>query len=134
MNRRGFITKGLVFFAGFGLAACQHERREEPFARRAYRYNRPHDAPAHGYRHLYSKGYILVYDSGIGAYRVDRTNDYYYRGRFYRLQRGQWFSRGDIDRQWRATSGRELPRRLRRDATDKDKMRERRRQRREDAD
>lgn len=134
MDRRGFITKSLVFFAGFGLVACQHERREEPFGRGVYRYNRPPHAAAHGHRHRYAKGVVLVYDSDIRAYRVHNRGSYYYRGRFYRVRNGRWETRGDIDRPWHATSGRELPRRLRRSAVKKDKLRERRRQRREDAD
>jgi hypothetical protein len=136
MDRRGFITKGLVFFAGLGLAACQHDRRDEPFGRGrgVYRYNRPPHAPEDGYRHAYAKGFDLIYDSRIGGYRVVGRTDYYYRGRFYRLLRGQWYSRGDIDQQWYATSPREIPRRMRRDGERKEKSRQRRRQRKEDAD
>jgi hypothetical protein len=134
MDRRNFITTGLVFFAGFGLAACQHERREEPFGRGVYRYNRPPHEARHGHAHRHANGVDLIYDSGLGAYRVRGHNSYYYRGRFYRVQNGRWESRGDIDRPWRPTSGRELPRSLRREGVREDKQRDRRRQRREDAD
>ena len=134
MDRRGFITKGLVLFAGFGLAACQDERREEPFGRGVYRYNRPPHAPGHGYRHRYAKGVSLIYESEINAYRVQGRDSYYYRGRFYRVRKGRWETRGDINRPWRPTSGRELPRRLRRKAVKKEKLRQDRRQRRQDAD
>jgi len=126
MNRRGFIAKGLMVFAGAGLAACQLQRREEPVGRAVYRYNRPPDTPAHGYRHLYGTGVILVYDSKINAYRVERRNSYYYRGRFYRVHEGHWETSPDIDRPWHATSGRELPTSLRRSAIEKDKARGRR--------
>lgn len=136
MDRRSVITGSLALMAGFGLTACQHERREEPFGRGrgVYRYNTPPLSPADGYQYRYANDVILTYHSRLGAYRVGRSNDFYYRGRFYRRQRDQWWARGDIDRQWRAISAREVPRRIRRVGEREEDTRQRRRQRREDAD
>ncbi|MDX1483436.1 MAG: hypothetical protein R3229_03045 [Alphaproteobacteria bacterium] len=116
MERRTFVGSGLVFIAGWGLVACQHEYREEPFERRRGWGPPPH-APAHGYRHHYRRGVDLVFDSGLGVYLVaDARRTYYFDGRFYRFRRGGWFASRAHDGPWRPDDGRRLPRPLRRHA------------------
>jgi hypothetical protein len=135
MDRRAFLTNGLVFLAGLGLAACEHDRRDSRYGRPVYRYNDPPNAPAHGHRHSYRRGLDLTYDAELGVYRAgDPTRDqFYYRGSFYRLNAGNWERRPNPDAPWRRTSGRELPRRMLRWGERQERTRQRRRQRREDA-
>ena len=113
MERRIFIRNGLVFLAGFGIAACEHEYRGGPYARR--RYGPPPHAPAHGYRHHYH-GVDLVFDTALGVYLVLGSSHYFYRDWFYRYDRGIWYRRRRRDGRWRETSGRDLPSPLRRRA------------------
>ncbi|HSR54808.1 MAG TPA: hypothetical protein VLN73_01105 [Alphaproteobacteria bacterium] len=121
MDRRGFITNGLIFLAGLPLVACEQDRRERR-GRPIYRHSPPPEAPAHGYRHRHERGPNLVYDSNLGVYRVvgRRDEEFFYRGRFYRYRRGKWAWNSGPETNWRPTSGRELPRPLRRWAERRD--------------
>ncbi len=117
MERRIFVRNGLVFLAAIGLTACQHEYRERPFERRARRrYGPPPHAPAHGYRHRYRGGIDLVFDSALGVYLVSGSQHYFYRDYFYRYRREIWYRSRRYNGSWRETSGRGLPRGLRRRA------------------
>lgn len=113
MDRRIFITNGLVFLAGLGLAACQTDRgpiKGHP----VYRYNEPPERPHQGYRYHYPRAGTMVYDSGLEAYRLvgGHAPRFYYRGRFYRYEKGRWQTRRRPQGRWRKVSARDVPWRL----------------------
>lgn len=117
MERRKFVRNCLLFLSSLGLAACQHEYREEPFGRPVRRRGPPPFAPAHGYRHRYRRGLDLVFDTGLGVYLVvGARRTYFYQGRFYRFRGGEWETSRDYDETWRRSRARRLPRNLRRRA------------------
>ena len=117
MERRKFVGNGLIYVAGLGLVACQHEYREEPYGRPVRHRGPPPHAPAHGYRHRYRRGLDLVFDSGLDVYLVvGARRTFFYDGRFYRFRRGEWEASRDYDGSWRESSGRRLPRALRKKA------------------
>lgn len=87
------------------------------------RYRPPPHAPAHGYRYRFDDGLIIVFDSGLGVYIVDRHPGWYwYDGHFYRRHRerdrDRWVYRWDYGPRytgpWRSITRDRLPPGLRR--------------------
>lgn len=70
----------------------------------------PPHAPAHGYRYKHRNGVEMVYDSNIGVYVVvGRTEHYYCRDKYYRLNGGSWEVSLDINGKWAPVSDKKLP-------------------------
>jgi len=79
------------------------------------RYRPPPRAPAHGYRYRFDDGLIIVFDSGLGLYIVDRHPGWYwYDGHFYRRHRDRWDYSSRFDGPWHSIAHDRLPPGLRR--------------------
>lgn len=83
----------------------------------------PPRTPAHGYRYRFEDGLIIVFDSGLGLYIVDRRPGWYwYDGHFYRHQRDRWDYSPRFDGPWHSITRDRLPPGLRRrDQRDRDR-------------
>ncbi len=116
MERRIFMARGTALVACLGLGACNHYFGGPPAHAPAYGRRRggpPPHAPAHGYRRKHRRsGVNLVFDSGLGVYRVPRLGHYFHRGKFYRWRNGRWHISAGARGPWRSVAGHAVPSKL----------------------
>jgi len=85
----------------------RHEQRQPP-------------APAQS-QHLRHQGHELVFERGLGVYRlVDRRGVYFFDNRYLRYERGGWLVSERVNGRWRAARKGEVPRKLQQSRRDDD--------------
>jgi len=116
MERRVFLTKGLVALACSTLSACNHYFAGPPPHSRAHgrRYGGPPPhAPAHGYRHKHHRsGVDLVFDSSLGVYVVADLGYYFHNDRFYRWHDNGWQISAHFRGPWQVVADYRVPPKL----------------------
>ena len=109
---RRAIAPALAAMVAFAVTACVHESPYRGVGNAVYvqKQGPPPWAPAHGYRHKHADGVLLVYDAGLGSYRVDgRPGCYFHGGRYFCHRDGLWNAGPGISGPWTVVSVDRLP-------------------------
>lgn len=102
----------LAALLGLALAGCVHESPYRGVNNALYteKQGPPPWAPAHGYRYKHAGGALLVYDAGLGTYRVEgRPDCYFYGSRFFCRRGGAWNAGPALGGPWTVISVDKLP-------------------------
>ncbi len=105
----GMIFVMVLSVAALGCLPHYHHRAPTPSAKKA---GPPPHAPAHGYRHKHhhDPNVVLIFDAGLGVYRVSgRKGHYFHDGHYYRFMEDVWYRSARIHNGWKVVGMHHLP-------------------------